>query len=207
MFKNLFGKKSESAAQPFITIVSGLPRSGTSMMMKMLEAGGIPPMTDQIRTADNDNPNGYYEYERVKQLDKGDTAWVPEARGKAVKVISVLLPYLPPQYEYRVIFQYRHLNEIIASQRKMLVNRGEDPDKVDDAQMIALFEKHLGQIENWLRQQPNMRTLFVHYSDILADPSRLSIKINEFMDFKLDTARMVQVVDEKLYRNRGVPVA
>ena len=114
MFK-LFGRKKE---QPFVTVVSGLPRSGTSMMMKMLEAGGIDPIQDGIRTPDSDNPKGYYEYERVKQLDKGDTAWVADAQGKSVKVISALLRYLPADYEYRILFMRRDLDEILASQAK-----------------------------------------------------------------------------------------
>ncbi|NJN53987.1 MAG: sulfotransferase [Anaerolineae bacterium] len=121
-----FFKKLFKTDQPVI-IVSGLPRSGTSMMMKMLEVGGIPPLTDQIRTADNDNPKGYYEFERVKQLDKGDTAWVADAQGKVVKVISQLLRYLPADQEYRVIFMRRNMDEILASQQKMLINRGGRP--------------------------------------------------------------------------------
>ncbi|MFO7682412.1 MAG: sulfotransferase family protein, partial [Chloroflexota bacterium] len=108
-FKKLFKGKEK----PIVYIVSGLPRSGTSLMMKMLEAGGIPPLTDQIREADTDNPKGYYEFERVKQLDKGDTAWVAEAVGKVVKVISALLKHLPPEYEYRVIFVRRNMAEIL----------------------------------------------------------------------------------------------
>ncbi|HZD55295.1 MAG TPA: hypothetical protein VE136_01120, partial [Anaerolineales bacterium] len=99
-----------------MTIVSGLPRSGTSMMMKMLEAGGVPPLTDEIRTADRDNPKGYYEFERVKKMPDGDKAWMVEARGKSVKVISALLEHLPPQYDYKVIFMRRDMNEILASQ-------------------------------------------------------------------------------------------
>ena len=120
--KKLFTQQAEQT----ITIVSGLPRSGTSMMMKMLEAGGIPPLTDEIRTADTDNPKGYYEFERVKKMDKGDTAWLENAQGKSVKVISALLKHLPSDYRYRVIFMRRDMSEILASQKKMLDHRGED---------------------------------------------------------------------------------
>ncbi|MFQ5420032.1 MAG: sulfotransferase family protein [Anaerolineae bacterium] len=185
-----------------ITVVSGLPRSGTSMMMKMLEAGGIPPLTDKIRTADDDNPKGYYEFERVKKMDKGDTAWLPEAEGKVVKVISALLKHLPADYEYRVIFQRRHMPEILASQRKMLIRRDEDADKMDDGQMAALFEKHLLNIEQWLAAQPNFSTLFVHYSEVLADPLAHAQKINAFLGGGLDVVAMATVVDPALYRNR-----
>jgi hypothetical protein len=200
--KSLFQKITKSTDTKFITVVSGLPRSGTSMMMKMLEAGGIPPMTDKIRAADDDNPKGYYEFERVKQMDKGDTAWVPEARGKVVKVISALLKYLPSSEQYRIIFVRRNMSEILASQRKMLVNRGEDPDKQDDAQMSMLFEKHLNQVESFLASQPNMQTLYLHYSDILTDPQTQASKIISFLGLELNEEAMTEAVDPKLYRNR-----
>src|SRR5437899_574640 len=114
-----------------VTIVSGLPRSGTSMMMKMLEAGGMEPLTDHVRTADEDNPKGYYEFERVKDLEK-DQTWLEDAKGRYVKVISMLLKHLPAGYTYKVIFMRRTMEEILASQRKMLVRRGESPDRVAD---------------------------------------------------------------------------
>jgi hypothetical protein len=200
--KNLFRRLSQSNNQSAITVVSGLPRSGTSMMMKILEAGGIPPLTDQLRVADSDNPRGYYEFERVKQLDKGDIAWVPEAKGKVVKVISALLKHLPAGYDYRVLFVRRHMAEILASQRKMLVNRGEDPDKMDDAQMAALFEKHVKQVEQWLAEQRHIAVLYVHYSDILSEPLAQISRINEFLGGHLDTEKMAQAIDPSLYRNR-----
>ena len=137
--KNPFQRLTQSGNDEFITVVSGLPRSGTSMMMKMLAAGGIPPLTDALRAADRDNPKGYYEFERVKQLDKGDTAWLPLAQGKVVKVISFLLQYLPPDQTYQVVFLRRNIDEILASQRKMLIHRGEDPDQMDDAQVAAML--------------------------------------------------------------------
>lgn len=200
--KSLFKKLFKSEEKPFITVVSGLPRSGTSMMMKMLEAGGIPPIIDNIRTADEDNPKGYYEFERVKALDKGDTAWVQDAVGKSVKVISALLKYLPTDYQYRVIFVQRNMDEILASQRKMLIRRGEDPDKMDDAQMAQLFDKHVNQVEAWLREQPNMQVLYVHYSNVLADPEVYAAQVNAFLGGELDQHKMVEVVDPDLYRNR-----
>lgn len=205
--KSLFQKLTKSGKDEFITVVSGLPRSGTSMMMKMLEAGGIPPITDELREADEDNPKGYYEFERVKQMDQGDTRWVVEARGKVVKVISALLKHLPPGEQYRVVFVRRNMPEILASQRKMLIRRGEDPDKMDDAQMAMLFEKHLKQIDEWLKAQPNFRVLYVHYSDVLADPRPQIAKINEFLGGSLNTQAMVEAIDPKLYRNRQVDKA
>jgi hypothetical protein len=186
-----------------IVIVSGLPRSGTSMMMKMLEAGGLPPLTDEMREADTDNPQGYFEFERVKQLDKGDTEWLQEAQGRAVKVISALLQHLPAAYDYRVIFMQRHMPEIMASQRKMLQHRGEDAEASDEAQMAALFEKHLQKVEAWLAQQDNFSTLYVHYSNVLADPQTQAERVNAFLQEDLDVERMASVVDPDLYRNRG----
>ncbi len=200
--KSLFQKLTRSDKDQFITVVSGLPRSGTSMMMKMLEAGGIPPITDELREADEDNPKGYYEFERVKQMDQGDTTWVVGARGKVVKVISALLKHLPPGEQYRVVFVRRNMPEILASQRKMLIRRGEDPDKMDDAQMAMLFEKHLKQVDEWLKAQPNFRVLYVHYTDVLTDPRPHIAKINEFLGNNLNTAAMAETVDPQLYRNR-----
>lgn len=198
-FKSLFKPQSEAKD---VIVVSGLPRSGTSMLMKMLEAGGIPPLTDNIRTADSDNPKGYYEFERVKALDKGDTAWLADTQGKVVKVISALLKYLPPEYKYRVVYIRRNMPEILASQRKMLVRRGEDPDKVDDAQMTELFNKHVAQVEAWLAGQPNISVLYMHYSDMLQDPQTEAVRLNEFLGGDLDIEAMVSVVDPRLYRNR-----
>ncbi len=172
------------------------------MLMKMLEAGGIPPLTDSIRTADDDNPKGYYEFERVKAMDKGDTAWLADTQGKSVKVISALLKYLPPEYQYKIIYVRRNMPEILASQRKMLVRRGEDPDKMDDEQMAALFAKHVAQVEGWLKEQPNMSVIYVHYSDILADPEPQIAAINGFLGGQLDTVQMAAVIDPALYRNR-----
>ncbi len=203
--KGLFQKFSKSSKDEFITVVSGLPRSGTSMMMKMLEAGGIPPVTDELRTADEDNPKGYYEFERVKAMDQGDTSWVVGARGKVVKVISALLKHLPPGEQYRVIFVRRNMPEILASQRKMLIRRGEDPNKMDDAQMARLFEKHVRQTEEWLQGQSNFRVLYIHYSDILADPQPQIELINSFLGGQLNTEGMIAAVDPNLYRNRQQP--
>ena len=200
--KRFFQKLTGSDKAEFITVVSGLPRSGTSMMMKMLEAGGLPPVTDELRAADEDNPKGYYEFERVKQMDQGDTDWVIDARGKVIKVISALLKHLPPGEQYRVVFVRRNMPEILASQRKMLIRRGEDPDKMDDAQMAMLFEKHLKQIDEWLQAQSNFRVLYVHYSEVLADPRPQIAKINDFLGGTLDAAGMAEMVDPDLYRNR-----
>src|SRR3954466_2905755 len=150
---------SASTSTPVI-VVSGLPRSGTSLMMSMLQAGGVPIVTDAQRTADDDNPKGYFELERVKQLSRGDVAWVESAHGKAVKVISALLEHLPARSSYKILFMRRRLPEVLASQKKMLQRRGDPTESVSDEMMAGLFEKHLQKIEGWLAAQPNMSVLY-----------------------------------------------
>ena len=193
---------TDQSFKQIITVVSGLPRSGTSMMMKLLEAGGLPPMTDNIRTADEDNPKGYYEFERVKQLPKGDVAWLPEAQGKVVKVIAALLPYLPAGYQYRVIFMQRAMAEVLASQKQMLIRRSEDPDKIPDDVIAKLFEKHLKQVNDWISQQSNVQRLDVNYNEMLKNPQPFIEQINAFLDNQLDAAQMATVVDPSLHRQR-----
>jgi muconolactone delta-isomerase len=205
MFKrwfNSFVKPTSTDTTPII-IVSGLPRSGTSLMMKMLQAGGMPLLVDHLRTADEDNPQGYYEYEPVKQLDKGQAHWLPEAQGKAVKVISALLPHLPLNYHYRVIFMQRHLAETLASQHKMLQNRGEVANLLDDEQQVTeLFQQHLQEIHQWLAQQPNFQQLNVDYNELLAHPQPAVRAINRFLGSQLDEQQMIGAIDPSLYRNR-----
>jgi len=187
---------------PFITIVSGLPRSGTSMMMKMLAAGGMPILTDNARIPDDDNPRGYFELEKVKALKDGANEWLSEAQGKAVKIISALLQHLPSQNQYRIIFMRRDLGEILASQKQMLVRRGEPTDKIDDDTLGALFQKHLLQVEKWLSQQPNIGVTYVNYNDILQNPEPDIQKVVQFLDMNLDESLMLGVPESKLYRQR-----
>lgn len=185
-----------------VTIVSGLPRSGTSMMMKMLEAGGMEVLTDNVRKPDKDNPQGYYEFERVKQIEH-DQVWLEDARGKVVKMISQLLKHLPRGYVYKVIFMRRDMDEILASQRKMLVRRGEATDRVDDETMAALFRKHLRHVETWLEEQPNFELLYANYNDIVKNPLRQAQRVDRFFDEALDVEAMATVVDPNLYRQRA----
>jgi len=204
LFSSLFGKKEdkpEASAKPVI-IVSGLPRSGTSMMMKMLEAGGVALVIDGVRTADEDNPKGYYEFERVKQLDKGDVEWVAEAQGKAVKVISALLEHLPPEYEYKVLFMNRKMPEVLASQRKMLERRGEKSE-ISDEKLAELLSKHVQQVKAWLARQPNFEMLDLDYNAMLVDPEPWVDQITAFLGGELNARAMAQVVDPNLYRNRA----
>ena len=186
-----------------IVIVSGLPRSGTSMMMKMLEAGGLEITTDQVRAADEDNPRGYYEYERVKDLEKeADRSWVAQARGKVLKVISHLLRELPDENFYRVVFMRRDLLEVIASQNKMLERRGEE-NPIEDEKAADLFRKHMIHIKLFIEASPNFELLEVGYRDAIQDPEALAARVNGFLDKRLDTRKMAEAVDPELYRNRS----
>jgi hypothetical protein len=185
-----------------IVVVSGLPRSGTSMIMKMLDAGGLPLVVDGIRTADEDNPKGYYEYERVKRLAKeDDKSWLGEARGKGIKVISYLLKDLPPNHNYRVIFIRRNIQEILASQSKMLARRGETSTTPDE-HMREYFEKDLWKAKYLIQHEPHFETLEIQYREILEQAPEQARRINEFLGGGLDVTEMAKVVDQQLYRNR-----
>jgi broad-specificity NMP kinase len=184
-----------------IIVVSGLPRSGTSMMMKMLEATGIQALTDEIREVDEDNLRGYYEDERTKTLHKENT-WITEAEGKAVKVISYQLVHLPSDHQYSIIFMERKIDEVLASQRKMMERRGEPQDDVPDVVMASIFQKHLDETYEWLRKQANIQSLYVSYNETLDDPETTAEKIAGFLERDLDIEKMMHVVDPKLYRQR-----
>jgi hypothetical protein len=185
-----------------IIVVSGLPRSGTSMMMGMLEAGGLTLLKDGIREADDDNPKGYYEFERVKKLRTGDLEWLADAKGKVVKIISYLLLNLPDTYTYRVIFMQRKIIEVMASQRKMLLRRGEDPDKVNEEELGIILENHLQQVESWIEGQANLERIFVDYNDMVKDAKVDILRVNQFLGGSLNVDKMAQIVDPGLYRQR-----
>lgn len=185
-----------------IVVVSGLPRSGTSMTMKMLEAGGLSLVTDGLRTADEDNPKGYYEYEPVKNLaETQDKSWLREARGKVIKIISYLLKELPETNNYQVVFMRRDVEEILASQAKMLERRGESSE-TDDARMRELFEKDLWRTQYLIRRAPHLDCLDVGYRDVLDEPRDQAERIARFLGKPLAVERMAEVVDARLYRNR-----
>jgi hypothetical protein len=171
------------------------------MMMRVLEAGGLAPLTDEIRAADVDNPRGYFEFERVKRLPQGDVAWLDEARGKCVKVISALLTYLPPTHRYDVIFMRRHLEEVLRSQRKMLERRGQ-PAPDDDAAMSALLEEHAASVRQWAASQPNIALLEVDYNAMMAAPTTFVAQVRELLGVNLEATAMAAAVDATLYRNR-----
>jgi hypothetical protein len=187
----------------FITVVSGLPRSGTSMMMSALEAGGLPLLVDHIRGADANNPKGYYEFERVKKLPKGDDAWLWTAQGKAVKIISALLEFLPPKFEYKVIFMERDLGEILSSQSRMLERNGKQADHpISQVEITQSYQDHLVKIKQFLDEGDWFQPLYVSYNDILQQPDTAFGKIAEFLNIGLDPEKMAQKVDPNLYREK-----
>jgi hypothetical protein len=172
------------------------------MMMRMLEAGGMDVLADGVRQADDDNPRGYYEFERVKQTEH-DKSWLEDAEGRVVKLISQLLPHLPSDRAYKVIFMRRSMGEILASQREMLVRRGEAANGVSDEKMADLFRKHLGRVGAWLDEQPCFEVLTVSYNDVVRSPLDEAERISRFFGGVLDARAMAAVVDRKLYRQRG----
>ena len=192
---------------PWITVVSGLPRSGTSLMMQALAAGGIPPLTDERRTADASNPRGYLELEAVKRL-KTDRSWLPQARGKAVKIIHLLLPELVAaadagiKEEYRVVMMRRPVEEVVASQRAMLARQGKPAAAVPDTQLGKLFLDQLTRVEHLLAGRPEFQVLGVSYPALIADPAAEMARVNAFLGSVLDETAMARAVDPKLYREK-----
>ena len=186
-----------------VIVVSGLPRSGTSMMMRMLEAGGIEPFTDGARAADVDNPEGYYEHRRVMDLERDpDRRWGCAARGRALKVISFLLRHLPDDNAYRVVYMRRHLDEILRSQDKMLDRLGNAAPGADLEAMKEAYRNDIVAARLYARKQAFMEMLEVHYAEAVADPAAAARAVNAFLGGQLDEAAMAAAVKAELYRNR-----
>jgi hypothetical protein len=191
-----------SVSRDFATIVSGIPRSGTSLVMRMLQAAGIPALTDGKRPADEHNPHGYFEYEAVKRL-AADSSWVPVlARGKSLKVIYRLLRHLPPDVDYRVLFMERDLREVAASQTAMLEARGDPAANQPEAKLIAAMSSEVVAVRAWIEKQPNIRVLSVPYAAMVDEPLVWASAISEFLGGGLDVAAMCSVVDPRLHRHR-----
>jgi hypothetical protein len=183
-----------------IIVVSGLPRSGTSLMMQMLDNGGVKVVTDNIRTADTDNPKGYYECELVKKI-KQDASWVPATRGKAFKMVSQLLYDLPATEVYRIIFMERDMDETLLSQEKMLQRLGRLAAPRES--MKRNFSIHLQRLFEWLPQQRNLTVLRICYNDLVANPRKHAERVSEFLSRSANVEEMIRTVDPSLYRNRN----
>jgi hypothetical protein len=182
-----------------IIIVSGLPRSGTSLMMQMLDKGGVTVVTDNIRTADTDNPRGYCEFEKVKKI-KEDAAWLPDTRGKAFKMVSQLLYDLPAGERYRIIFMERDFDEMLRSQEKMLERLGRTAAPREA--MKRAYALHLERLRQWLRQQENLEVLYVSYNELVERPEGQAARVGAFLGGKANVEQMASTVDPLLYRNR-----
>jgi LPS sulfotransferase NodH len=188
----------------YVTVVSGAPRSGTSLMMRMLAAGGIPALTDGQRPPDAHNPYGYFEYSPVKRLALGDAAsWIEAARGRAVKVIYRLLTQLPPRIGYRIVFMERDLEEVFASQRDMLRAQGDAAASQEAARLIPAFAAELRVAKEWLARQPGMPMLAVPYAELVRDQLKWSHEVAQFLGGGLDEAAMAAAVDPSLYRHHS----
>lgn len=189
-------------AHDFITVVSGLPRSGTSLMMQMLHAGGLPVLSDGLRMADENNQRGYFEFEPVKRL-RSDNTWLPQARGQAVKIIHLLLRELrlDGSLQYRIVFMQRPIDEVLASQRAMLQRDGKagaDPQVLKKA-----FQSQLALLDTWLAAQAEIAVLPVAYHQVMHDPQSVADALSAFLGLSLDRAAMVRAVDPALHRQRG----
>lgn len=184
-----------------ITVVSGIPRSGTSLMMQMVSAGGLSALTDGQRSPDASNPRGYFELEPIRTLAQNPEV-ISGAEGKVVKIISSLLTFLPKQHEYRVIFMRRPLEEVLASQERMMERLGKGISAATPKSVAQAFEQHLRKIKAWLSEQANMQVLYVDYAAVLEDPNREALKIRAFLGQELDVDAMVRKVEHSLYREK-----
>ncbi len=187
-------------AEP-IFIVSGLPRCGTSMMMQMLEAGGIQVITDHIRQADEDNPHGYYEFEKVKKI-KEDSSWLDGCHGKVFKMVSALLYYLPNSKEYKIVFMKRKMDEMLASQNTMLQRQGRNDAVVSDEEMAKKLDKHLLKIETWLAKQRNFKVIYINYNSVIENALENAKNVAFFLNLPMDIDKSVKVVESSLYRQK-----
>jgi len=189
--------------QKEIIIVSGLPRSGTSLMMQMLEAGGLPLYHDEERPADINNLQGYYELQSVKNL-KQDNSFLSKAENKAVKIVSHLLTGLPDTFYYKIIFMQRDLQEIIESQNKMLIRLNADTKTPDLFSIRKMYIKHLAESQEWLKNTKNLDHLFVSFNKLLESPSEHAEKICSFLEENLSIEKMAAAVNPSLYRTKHI---
>jgi hypothetical protein len=192
----------QATEHSYITIVTGLPRSGTSMMMQLLHAGGMPVATDELRLPDEDNPKGYFELEAVKQLPASTSfEWLEDLRGKAVKMIFLLLYHLPAYLPYKVIMLHRDMGEVLMSQRTMLAHKGKPPS-TSDTHLAEIYCRELRNFESWLQRRQEIPALHLNYRELLHEPLAHMEKIESFLRRNLDTTQMKNAIDVSLYRCR-----
>lgn len=184
-----------------IIVVSGMPRSGTSLMMQTLAAGGVPVFTDEKRAADAHNYQGYFEHEAVKTLEK-DNRWLENVKGQALKIVSPLLRYLPEMHNYKIIFMERNIGEIILSQNAMLKKNGKGPGRISDIRLHELYAKEIRSVKSWMDAQSNIDVLYVHYADLIRDAVSQARRLENFLDRRFDVPKMAAVADKKMYRSK-----
>jgi len=190
---------------PPIIIVTGLPRSGTSMVMRMLQAGGVEVTTDGERRADEDNPLGYFEFEKAIELAK-DTSWIQQARGKVVKIVAQLLPHLPAKEHYHIIFMERDLAEVVASQKAMLARQSRRGAELDEQKLRDTYTSQLNRVHTQLARRPEVRMLCVNYADLVADPTTQVSALAEFLGAPFDLHAAAGAVRPDLHRQKSVTV-
>jgi hypothetical protein len=192
-----------SAARPFATIVTGVPRSGTSLVMQMLAAGGLPLLADDARPPDADNPRGYFECERVKRI-ASDASFVADAIGRALKIVVPLVRHLPASLAARVLFVDRDLDHVIASQERMLVRRGSaEAGAIEPARLAAILARQIDESRAFLVERTDTQVLRVEHSALLGDPHATATAIGAFLGGGLDAGAMAAAVDAALHRERG----
>ena len=191
--------------QKSIVVVSGLPRSGTSLMMQILEAAGIPILTDPTREPDPSNPNGYYELDAVKGTAR-DAAWLATAPGHAVKVIHALLPHLPNPYRYKVLLMQRDVKEVVTSQNQMLEALGDDQPPLPDGRLEAIFEQQMNETRQRLDREAHFDWIEVAHAGLFHDAERELQCVQSFLGLSGDIKTLLAAIDPALYRTRLSPI-
>ncbi len=202
MEQSVASAKDEIAVEdkPEIVVVTGLPRSGTSMMMQMLVAGGIQPYIDDTRQPDESNPKGYFESERVKKLPYLNN-WIGECEGKVVKVVAPLITYLPQGFNYRLVYMTRNLEEIVESQTAMLDALNREGGNLTPEKFRELFASQTRSL-GYLLKLNGISYCEVSYHDTIQSPRTTADQICRFLNFDLDIDAMVTAVDPQLYRQK-----
>ena len=188
-----------------VTIVSGFPRSGTSMMMQILQAGGMPVLCDDISRANEHNPRGYLEYSKTRTIVK-DSSWIKDAKGMAIKVMAVHLRFIPPEHNYRVIFMRRNVDEIIFSREIMSRKSGRSIAIGVPEFNPEWYNRILNRCSEWMLSQNNIVTYYCDYNDMISNTKEGIDRLNDFLIPNLDTNAMISAVDPKLYRQRAYKV-
>jgi hypothetical protein len=187
---------------PFVTIVTGVPRSGTSLLMQMLRAGGLALLCDEARPSDLDNPRGYFEFTPAKATQR-DSAWVAGASGRAVKLAHTLVATLPAGPEYRILLLRRPMAEVVASQRAWLARRGLAAGDLPEARLAAVFRAQLEELEAAVAARSGASLLRVEFARLLSDPLRVAREVRAFLALPLDCVAMAAAVEPALYRQRA----